>query len=344
MGQANHNKILKQAAEDQVISYQQCLTLMNAFEDASKNTKVFSFSHILFYFGGFLAITAVTIFLSLSFANFNEVGLLISSSLVFGGTLWLTRHYIHKDLRIPAGIVATFGVCLVPFMVYCIYVMTGFVTDDYQGYHKLIRWQWVIMELLSLIVAAVMLYVYRLPFMMFAVAVTLWYLSMDLGLLLLEAEYWALSVRRTISIGFGVVMILSAVCIDGRSLRENDYAFWFYIFGVSSLWLSTTSAVDKAWMPMTLYFLLNLMFLVLGAFLKRKVFVVYATIGSLYYLGYLSNMIFNDTLVFSLALILTGMLMIKLGILWQAHHAAIETRIRAKLPSSVTHYLDAISR
>lgn len=344
MNKEECKKILQDATKEDVISSQQYLTLLEMFESMPQSNKVFNFSNILFYFGGFLAISAISIFMSLSYIKFNDVGLFFSSLVVFIGALRLTHNYIKKTQLIPAGIVATFAVALVPLIVYCIFSFAGLIFSDFQEYHRAIKWHWVMIEIITLSVAAIMLYVYRLPFMMFAVTVTLWYLSMDMSVMIFGDDYWSYDLRRKISMMFGVFLIGMAVYIDVRSQRRDDYAFWPYLFGVTCFWVALTMMTERAVGPLTLYFILNVAFFVLGALLKRKIFVVCAAFGSMYYLGYLSNKVFDDTIIFTLVLSILGMILIKLGMLWQANHVAIENRIRAKLPSSVTQYLDVISR
>ena len=53
-------------------------------------------------------------------------------------------------------------------------------TKSYRDYHVFIDWRWIMMEFGTLAVGAVLLWRYRFPFMLMPIAVTLWYMSMDL--------------------------------------------------------------------------------------------------------------------------------------------------------------------
>ncbi len=92
------------------------------------------------------------------------------------------------------------------------------------------------MELATLASAAVMLWRYRLPFLFMPLAVTLWYMSMDMTPLLFgEADAnWKL--RQLVSVWFGLLMCLLALWVDIRARYEKDFAFWLYLFGVMTFW------------------------------------------------------------------------------------------------------------
>src|SRR2546427_11042050 len=50
----------------------------------------------------------------------------------------------------------------------------------YRDFHVFIDWRWIMMELGTLAIGAILLWRYRFPFMLMPIAVTLWYMSMDL--------------------------------------------------------------------------------------------------------------------------------------------------------------------
>ena len=71
--------------------------------------------------------------------------------------------------------------------------------------------------------------------MLMPIAVTLWYMSMDLVPFFNNGDYnWEL--RRLVSLYFGLAMTLLGFWVDVRSRHSKDYAFWLYLFGVLTFW------------------------------------------------------------------------------------------------------------
>lgn len=79
------------------------------------------------------------------------------------------------------------------------------------------------MEFGTLAIGAVLLWRYRFPFMLMPIAVTLWYMSMDLVPYLLGQErVYDWEIRKFISLWFGLAMTLLAFWVDLRSRFSRD--------------------------------------------------------------------------------------------------------------------------
>jgi hypothetical protein len=111
----------------------------------------------------------------------------------------------------------------------------GFWADGrvYHEFHTAIDWRWMLMEMASLSVGAVLLWRYRLPFMVMPIAVTLWYTSMDLSPFLFGMADQGWEMRKHVSLWFGMAMLGLALWVDIRARQEKDYAFWLYLFGLA---------------------------------------------------------------------------------------------------------------
>ena len=81
-----------------------------------------------------------------------------------------------------------------------------------------------------------------------------------------------------------------------------------------------------------IYLCINLMMIVVGAMLSRRVFAVFGGIGAAGYLGHLAYDVFKDSMMFPFVLTIMGLVVICLGIVWQRHEEAISNRLRALLP------------
>lgn len=324
----------------------------------------FAFTHVLYYLGGMIAIGAMTLFMTLGWERFGGGGLLAIALGYFAGLWAVTGWLLHtKRLPIPAGITATLAVVLVPMAVYGLQQLLGLWPDEetaLREYHRVVDWRWLLMELATLAVAAVALWRWRLPFLVMPVAVTLWYMGMDVvPMLVLHAQgavpppglegpqaaeamgalweaQWAL--RRTVTLLFGLGMVALALWTDLRSRAPGgsgqDYGFWLHLFGVASAWGALTAMDSTSEWSRLGYAAINVAMILFGAVIGRRVWAVFGAIGVASYLGHLAYTLFPDSLLLPFALSLIGLGVIGLGIVWQRHEVAWTARLRAPLPAA----------
>jgi len=305
----------------------------------------FSFVHVLYYLGGMIAIGAMSLFMTLGWnALGGWGGFFISicyAVLALALTHWLLE---RKHLAIPAGILATLAVVMVPLAIFFAQMALGYWGEGkpYRDYHVFIDWRWIMMELGTLGIGAALLWRYRFPFMLMPIAVTLWYMSMDLVPYLLGQErVYDWEIRKFISLWFGLAMTLLAFWVDLRSRFSRDYAFWLYLFGVLTFW-GGLSLMDSGseWGKLA-YCGVNVLMILVGAVLGRRVFAVFGGLGIAGYLGHLSWRVFRDSMIFPLALSLLGLAIIALGVLWQRREAQWSLRLRGLLPAPLRELIEA---
>jgi len=269
----------------------------------------------MYYFGGLLAIFAVTLFVTQAWDQLRGIQLFVISSLLFALGCLLARHFLTKKLLIPAGIMSAFSLALIPLAVYNIQIWLGFLPNEsyrYAAFHYAISWYWVPMELTTLVVGLIMLYLYDFPFLLFPISISLWYMSMDLFSLLFHGYNY--SARSSFSVLFGLFTILSAIYMDLKYDNRKDYAYWLYIFGVMIFWggLSLQSLNSDKF----LYCLINVAMILISVFFNRRVFAVFGALGVLGYLGHLSFSIFANSLGFPIALVFLGIIIIFAATRW----------------------------
>lgn len=148
-------KNLAEAADKNIISHQQADSLFQFFNEQGQDKPKFTFNHVLYYLGGLIAIGAMTLFMNLSWESFGGAGIVLISILYAAIGLKLTDVFSAKKLSIPAGICATFVVCLTPLAIYGLQQWMRIWPDDtvYRDYHRYIQWHWLYMELATLAVA-----------------------------------------------------------------------------------------------------------------------------------------------------------------------------------------------
>jgi hypothetical protein len=280
----------------------------------------------------------MTLFMTLGWESFGGAGLLLISLVYLLLALGLTEYLLARgQLAIPAGITGALAIVMVPLAVYAAQHILGLWPPGaaYRDYHAHIDWRWIMMELATLAAGAAALWRYRLTFMVLPMAVSLWYLSMDLTPFLFEGGAGGILSDRgkLVSVWFGLAMIALAFQVDVRTRTSKDFAFWLYVFGTLAFWCGLTSMDSNSELNKFLYCCINLMMIALGTALLRRVLVVFGGIGVTIYLGYLSYSLFKNSLLFPLALTVIGLSMIAAGVWWQRREAAIGARLRSFLPA-----------
>jgi hypothetical protein len=81
-----------------------------------------------------------------------------------------------------------------------------------------------------------------------------------------------------------------------------------------------------------IYLCINLVMIVMGAMLSRRVFAVFGGLGTAGYLGHLAYDVFKDSMLFPFVLTIIGLGVIYLGIVWQLQEEEISNRLRGLLP------------
>lgn len=334
---------LRQAVAERIINQSQADALWQLWQTQQDEVPQFRFNHVLYYFGGLLAIGAMSLFMTLGWETFGGSAIVLLCLLYGAAGLALTEYFRKRQLAIPAGICAAFVVVLVPLAVYGIQEMLGLWSGDrvYRDYHRWVDWRWLLMELATLAAGALMFWRYRYPFLLMPVAVTLWYMSMDVAHWIAFGldgyDDWTL--RKQVSVLFGILMIALALWVDFRNQSVRDHPFWLYLFGVLAFWggLSLMES-DSEWRKFA-YCMVNVGMVLAGVLIRRRVFLVFGALGIFGYCWHLADRVFQDSWLFPLALTLMGLLMIGLGVWWQKHEARLTIRLQNRMPATVRRFL-----
>lgn len=334
------DKHLQEAVTQKILTSEQSSALMALLKAHPDTGPTFDFTHVLYYFGGLVAIGAMTLFMNLGWEQFGGWGIFFISLAYAGVGLKLSEMFSRKGHKVPAGICATFVVALTPLAIYGLQKAMGWWPDDtsYREYHIFVEWHWIFMELGTLAVGVILAWRYRYPFMIMPVAVTLWYMSMDVASMLTEGEAdWEF--RAFISMCFGFLTTALAFWTDVRGRKAADFAFWLYIFGVMTFWGGLTSQDSDSELGKFVYFCINLLLIGCGAILVRRVFVVFGGLGSAIYLYHLADTVFKDSWFFPVALSAAGLAIVYGGIIWQRNEQVITARLHSCLPAALRELL-----
>lgn len=212
----------------------------------------------------------------------------------------------------------------------------------YQEFHRDIKWHWLYMELGTLVVGVIMAWKYKYPFLIMPIAVTLWYLTMDVSAMLAGGDVtWDL--RKLVTMYSGLLMVGLAFWVDVRARNRADYAFWLYMFGVLAFWCGLSFQYSDSELSKLLYFCINFIMTAVGVLLVRRVFVVFGTLGCCAYLGHLAADVFQDSWLFPVALSAMGLLVLCLGVIWQKNQPSLTRKVHSLLPVAFRELLEARS-
>jgi len=355
-----YRKDLDSAADQGLLQPEQVAPLFDFLNQNYTNPEVadkprFSGTHILYYLGGLLAISASSLFTTLAVEAMGMSALLgltlLYGACAVGAAIWFEK----RGLGIPAGIFATLAIALTPLAVFALQHVLGFWVNaghaqHYQDYHRWIDWRWILMELSTLLVGVLMLKRFRYPFLVLPIAMTLWYLGMDVvPALIMQADMennsWmsgtAWELRKQITLVFGLTMLLVAFFIDLRSRHSKDYGFWLYLFGLLTFWGALSSMGTGALSGKLIYLAINTALVFIGAVLVRRTFAVFGGFGMMLAIGDLSRHFFHDSFAFVAVLTLLGFALIGIGVWWSKHEQELSTKLRSYLPKDLRELLEA---
>lgn len=289
-------------------------------------------SRFFYYFGAMVVIGAMGWFMNTAWDQFGGFGLLTIAA-AYALAFILAARYFRAKSAVLSGLLVVMAVCMTPLAVY------GFQKGlniwplanpgTYRGFFVWVKSGWFAIEVATVAAGVIGLRFARISFAMAPVALTLWYMSMDVTPILFGVDtYW--TYHKYVSIAFGLIMLATAFCVDRR--QKVDYAKWLYIFGTIAFWgglslLSSQSELSKAG-----YCAINIFLMVCGVLLERKVLLVFGAIGTFGYVGHLAWSVFRDSLFFPFALSLVGLGIVYTGWLYHCKQAAIIRCVRRITP------------
>jgi hypothetical protein len=317
--------------------------------DGGVETPRFDVTHVLWYAGALIVMTAMGLFSTTAFAAMGGIALTVTSAIYGLAFLLLGNHLWRKGLHTPGGLAVAVAVSMVPLAIYGVqdaFDLWGSQVDpgQYRGFFEYIRGGWVFMEAGTVIAALIALRFWPFPFIVFVSAFALWFMSMDLAIWFVGDKWTDYEARRAVSLVFGGVIILIAWIVDLRHWQKGDFAFWLHVFGVMCFWggLSLHSSDNN--LAKGIYCLINIGLLFLGVFLGRRVYAVFDTIGIMFYLGDLSWRVFDNVLLFSFALSLIGIAIIWLGLVLHRNEKRMAAWLARNLPPGVAALRPAHAR
>ncbi|MES2199740.1 MAG: DUF2157 domain-containing protein [Chlamydiota bacterium] len=322
---------LDSAVQKELLSSDQAKNLWDHLESIRTHTGKFKTLHVLYYFAGLLISTAMSLFLIKAWENGGALmalsGFFALIHAFIGDKLW------KKNMKIPGGILITAAVGLTPLFIYGFQKTVGlWPLDSFDNHYFLITGNQIFMELGTILAALTALRFYRFSFIIFPLALSLWLMSMDLIPLLLGANSFNSTERHLASSIFGLIVLISSYFVD-KKFQTVDFAFWTYLYGMLTFWSGLSSMDTNTELGRFVFCLLNISFIFIAVYLRRKVFAVFGTFGVLIYLGHLAWHLFTDSYAFPLILTFLGLAILLICVKYQSRKNKIKAVIEKWIPS-----------
>ncbi len=300
--------------------------------------------HVLYYAGALIVIGAMGLFSTTAFNALGGWALTATAVLYAAGFAALGRRLWSKpETRTPGGLAVAVAVSMAPLAVYGVQDALrlwslGIRPGEYRDFFPLMNASWVYMEVATIAVAALALRFFPFPFILMVASVALWFLSMDLALLILHRQpaAWddAWEFRRHVSMIFGAAMIAIAWALDLKWTALGDFGFWLHLFGALTFWGALSSGSGDEFGKAT-YCAANIGLIAFGLFVNRRIYAVLGAIGVCGYLGHLAFDYFEDVLAFTFVLSAIGLAVIFAGIWLQRRQRAISAFIDSSMPAAL---------
>ncbi|RUO38935.1 DUF2157 domain-containing protein [Aliidiomarina taiwanensis] len=318
---------LREAVLANIITEEQAQQLEGLSAGQSLDIPQFTLTHVLYYFGGCLAVAAMSLLMSLSWETFGGGAIFLLAILYAAIGLIAVQVLGAKQLNVPKIICAVFVVSLTPIAVYGLLQWLQVWPEEINNYsfsvHRLA------LELSTLVVGIRMFRSIPASLITLPIIVSLLSLAWNIVVFALGQDI-ARQGEEWIIICFGLLLIMAATAVDVRTKKVANVAFWAHILGAVMLWQGLTEQSMSNELPKLAYFILNLLIIGVGAFLGRRVYGVFGVLGSIGYLGYLAFDVFRESWAFPVILTAIGLGVVFLGVWWQKNSQAITARLQRK--------------
>ena len=273
----------------------------------------FDLPHVAFYVGGLVALTAMSVFMTEGWTTYGPgLGLVIA---VIYAAAFATGSAIsrRRGWPVPAGILATVAVSLVPLIVFASQQAFGWWRNtEFDKYHDFYPWissSWFAMEVVTTVVGLAVLWRVRFGLVLLPVGLSTWFMSMDLTELLF-GPHPSDTARFAMALGFGMTMIGVGYTFD--RVRSRDLAFWPHLFGLMGVFGALCYlASERGEWGWAIFGLVALGAVGLSLRWSRTTYVVFGGVGIYGWLGHLAFKVFRDTLLFPPVVAAIG-----IGIMW----------------------------
>ena len=312
----------------------------------------YNVSSFLYYFGSVIALFSMIWFMS-NAINHSTYLVIFVLGLIYSLIFFFSGEYLwKKNNELPAGLLFSLFVVIVPFLVMVIEKATGFFPHfskmhHYSNFIDACRPALSVMSFSMIFSGAAVLVKRKMAILVDPIVVG-FYVLMLLHVPLLSSFFKAESFITGVwlTLVFSIALFLIAFIKDRAS--SVDYSGWLYYFSSGLFYLSLyillgdIFSFDKLSLQLFIVGIFGLVYIVLGVLIQRGVFITLGTIGLLYYVFYLEAKLINITkhpMLLSSIVLITGLLIIYSGIWYFNNKSKIEMFLEKCLPKTIIKYL-----
>jgi len=269
--------------------------------------------------------------------------------------LLAAREFLRRGFRLAADISTMLAVSLTPLVAWAALALAGRwpyenVRDPLLRDVPYMAWQWLVLDLSTLLVALLAWRHRRMVALCWPLALALWGTWFHIGQVMLgqggslEFERWLmlangfalLVVAERVERWQGAAMPVTPATMSGQGAR-GDFANVFWMVGL----LATTFAflmlwlrADDPWRHLLLPLALGLV--ALSLYLGRRVVLGFGVMGVIGYLAFLAQDVFRDVVSFPILLAGFGVLLIFVTVWTQSRFPAIVARVGERVSADGT--------
>jgi hypothetical protein len=312
----------------------------------------FNVVSVAYSMGALLVLFAAGWFLIDRWARLGPLGVL-GIAAGYATVLAVAAHWLgaHR-FRLAAGVCTVLAIAMTPLATWSLLAWAGRWPDPATRDPLLhdaawMAWQWLVLDLATLLAALVVLWRRPTPAPTWAVAVALWGCWLHLGQLVRGAD-GPIAFERWLMLASGLALLFVAERVErwqrsrrapvrgaaGGGARDDeahgDFANGFWVTGAVATavaYLAIWGRAEPAWRH--LLPLLSLGFLALSLYLRRRSLLLTGVIGVLGYLAYLAGEVFRDYVSFPILLAGFGILLIFVTVWTQLRFPALLQRLDA---------------
>jgi len=310
----------------------------------------FNVVFVAYGIGAMLVLFAAGWFLIDRWARLGPVGVLAVAA-GYATVLALAARWLSAQrFRVAAGICTVLAIAMTPLGAWSLLALAGRWPDPASRDPLLLdaawmAWQWLVLDLATLLAALVVLRWRPTPALTWAIAVALWGCWWHVGQLLRGAN-GPRAFERWLMLASGLALLFAAERVerwqraadgnaaDGGPSAEDvrgDFANGFWVTGAvatAAAYLVIWGRAEPAWRHLLPVFSLGLV--ALSLYLRRRSLLLTGVLGVLGYLGYLAGEVFRDYISFPILVAGFGILLIFVTVWTQARFPALVLRLDAR--------------
>lgn len=271
-------------------------------------------------------------------------------------TLCISHRTYARGSMIQSSIFATMAIAATPLAILSLQIhfdywpgLSGENLRSPRGtlrdFHAFIDSRWLVIELGTLAVAALIFAAHRTPYILMPITVIFWWMVMDFSMYQEQVARKAAEATRDYrsydtykhiyewnSVYFGLMAITVAAAIDWLKKTRVDMSYWIYIAGVASFWGGLVMMGESGDWAAFKFFVVNVILFLIGGVFMRGIFLVAGGLGMGMYVFRLVDKQFGHDPLFALYLAGIGFVGLVLVYLLRPIFETLMANVRAQLP------------